>query len=73
GSEVETVEKYGCQDVVRDVVAGVEKFERGVGIDGENEQGKSLLEGMEMVYGQLVEGLKNEGVEAIEAVGKEFG
>ncbi|MEC4587403.1 nucleotide exchange factor GrpE, partial [Bacillus safensis] len=41
-------------------------------IDPDNEQTKSLLEGMQMVYRQLVEALKNEGVEPIEAVGKEF-
>jgi molecular chaperone GrpE len=33
---------------------------------------KSLLQGMEMVYRQLVTALTNEGVEEIKAVGEEF-
>jgi molecular chaperone GrpE len=41
-------------------------------IEADNEQSKSLLQGMEMVYRGLVEAMKKEGVEAIETVGKEF-
>ena len=33
---------------------------------------KSLLQGMEMVYRSLLDALKKEGAEQIEAVGKEF-
>jgi molecular chaperone GrpE len=33
---------------------------------------KSILQGMDMVYRQLVEALKKEGVEAIESVGQPF-
>ena len=33
---------------------------------------KPLLQGMEMVYRSLLDALKKEGVEQIEAVGKEF-
>ena len=38
----------------------------------DNDQTKSLLQGMEMVYRGLLDALKKEGVEQIEAVGKEF-
>ncbi|MCY7538446.1 nucleotide exchange factor GrpE, partial [Bacillus pumilus] len=71
-TEVETVQKYRSQHVVSDLLPALDNFERALGIDPDNEQAKSLLEGMQMVYRQLVEALKNEGVEPIEAVGKEF-
>ncbi|MFE5471662.1 nucleotide exchange factor GrpE [Bacillus safensis] len=71
-TEVETVQKYRSQHVVNDLLPALDNFERALGIDPDNEQTKSLLEGMQMVYRQLVEALKNEGVEPIEAVGKEF-
>jgi molecular chaperone GrpE len=41
-------------------------------VEADNEQTKVLLQGMDMVYRSLVEALKKEGVEPIEAVGKEF-
>ncbi|WP_224925905.1 nucleotide exchange factor GrpE [Bacillus pumilus] len=71
-TEVETAQKYRSQHVVSDLLPALDNFERALGIDPDNEQAKSLLEGMQMVYRQLVEALKNEGVEPIEAVGKEF-
>jgi len=71
-TEVETVQKYRSQHVVSDLLPALDNFERALGIDPDNEQTKSLLEGMQMVYRQLVEALKNEGVEPIEAGGKEF-
>ena len=41
-------------------------------MEADSEQAKSILQGMEMVYRSLLEALKNEGAEPIEAVGKEF-
>ena len=41
-------------------------------MEADNEQAKSLLQGMEMVYRGLLDALKKEGAEQIEAVGKEF-
>ncbi|MEI4789276.1 nucleotide exchange factor GrpE [Bacillus sp. FJAT-53060] len=71
-TEVETVQKYRSQHVVSDLLPALDNFERALGIDPDNEQTKSLLEGMQMVYRQLVDALKNEGVEPIDAAGKEF-
>ncbi|MFJ5964811.1 nucleotide exchange factor GrpE [Bacillus sp. NPDC093026] len=71
-TEVETAQKYRSQHVVSDLLPALDNFERALGIDPDNEQTKSLLEGMQMVYRQLLEALKKEGVEPIEAVGKEF-
>ncbi|WP_462412270.1 nucleotide exchange factor GrpE [Neobacillus sp. Marseille-QA0830] len=68
----EASEKYRAQKLVTDLLPAMDNFERALQIEADNEQAKSLLQGMEMVYRSLADALKKEGVESIEAVGKEF-
>lgn len=68
----EASEKYRVQKLAIDLLPALDNFERALKIEAENEQSKSLLQGMEMVYRGLLDALKKEGVEAIEAVEKEF-
>ena len=68
----EAAEKYRAQKLVTELLPALDNFERALKIEADNEQTKSLLQGMDMVYRSLVEALKTEGVEAIEAVGNEF-
>jgi molecular chaperone GrpE len=70
--EQEASEKYRAQKLATDLLSALDNFERAIQIEAENEQTKSLLQGMEMVYRGLIDALKKEGVEPIEAVGKEF-
>lgn len=70
--DLEAVEKYRAQSLVTDLLPIIDNFERGLKLEVDNEQAKSLLQGMEMVYRSLLDALKKEGVEPIEAVGKEF-
>ncbi|MEH7109575.1 nucleotide exchange factor GrpE [Bacillus sp. JJ1764] len=70
--EQEASEKYRAQKLATDLLPALDNFERAMQMEAENEQTKSLLQGMEMVYRSLVDALKKEGVEPIEAVGKEF-
>lgn len=70
--EMEASQKYRSQNIVTDLLPALDSFERALQVETDNEQTKSLLQGMEMVHRQLVEALKKEGVEAIEAVGQEF-
>lgn len=70
--DLEASEKYRAQSLITNLLPAIDNFERGLQIEAENEQVKSLLQGMEMVYRSLLEALKSEGVEQIEAVGKEF-
>jgi molecular chaperone GrpE len=70
--DIEASEKYRAQKLAIELLPALDNFERALNIEADNEQSKSLLQGMEMVYRGLVEALKKEGVEAIEAVGKEF-
>lgn len=70
--EKQAAEKYRSQSLVSDILPALDNFERAMQVEANDEQMKSLLQGMEMVYRQLQEALVKEGVEAIEAVGKQF-
>ncbi|MGX5633936.1 nucleotide exchange factor GrpE, partial [Bacillus thuringiensis] len=68
----QTAEKYRAQNLVSDILPALDNFERAMQVEATDEQTKSLLQGMEMVHRQLLEALTKEGVEVIEAVGKQF-
>jgi molecular chaperone GrpE len=68
----EASEKYRAQKLATNMLPALDNFERALKMDADNEQTKSLLQGMDMVYRNLVDALKTEGIEAIESVGKEF-
>lgn len=70
--ELEASAKYRAQSVITDLLPAIDNFERAMKMEVENDQAKSLMQGVEMVYRSLLDALKNEGVEVIEAVGKEF-
>ncbi|WP_226673181.1 nucleotide exchange factor GrpE [Rossellomorea aquimaris] len=70
--ENEAKEKYRAQGLITELLPALDNFERALNIEADNEQTKQLLQGMEMVHRSLVEALKKEGVEPIEAVGQEF-
>jgi molecular chaperone GrpE len=70
--EMEAAEKYRAQSLVSDLLPALDNFERALKIETENEQAKSILQGMEMVYRSILDALKKEGVEVIEAVGRPF-
>lgn len=70
--DLEAAQKYRVQSLATDLLQALDNFERATKIEADNEQTKSLLQGMDMVYNGIVEALKKEGVEAIESVGKEF-
>jgi molecular chaperone GrpE len=68
----EASEKYRAQKLITHLLPALDNFERAIQMEAENEHTKALLQGMDMVYRGLLEALKKEGVEVIEAVGKEF-
>jgi molecular chaperone GrpE len=68
----EAAEKYRAQKLITELLPALDNFERALKMETDNEQAKTLQQGMEMVYRSLAEALKKEGAEAIEAVGKEF-
>jgi molecular chaperone GrpE len=70
--EAEANEKYRAQKLIIDILPAVDNFERALSMEVENDQAKSLKQGMEMVYRSLLDALLKEGLQPIEAVGKEF-
>lgn len=70
--EREADAKYRSQRLVEELLPVLDNFERALSMKAESEEGKNFLQGMEMVYKQLLEALNKEGVSVIEAVGKPF-
>lgn len=68
----EADEKYRAQHLITNLLPALDNFERAMQIEADNEQTKALLDGVGMVYKSIIEALKSEGAEQIEAVGKEF-
>ncbi|WP_078577121.1 nucleotide exchange factor GrpE [Salipaludibacillus agaradhaerens] len=70
--EKESAAKYRSQSLAEKLLPALDNFERGMMITPQEEETKSLLQGMEMVYRQLKDALAEEGIEPIETVGKPF-
>ncbi|KGA98453.1 heat shock protein GrpE [Alkalihalobacillus alcalophilus ATCC 27647 = CGMCC 1.3604] len=70
--EKEAAAKYRSQSIIESLLPVLDNFERALVVEPESEETKSLLTGMDMVYRQLQDALKNEGVELIPTVGETF-
>lgn len=70
--DMEAAQKYRVQNLATDLLQSLDNFERALNIKTENEETKSILKGMEMVYKGIMDALKREGVEPIESVGQPF-
>lgn len=70
--DMEAAQKYRAQSLVSEIIPALDNFERALQIEADNDQTKSLLQGMNMVYNQLVQALQNEGVEPFNSVGEQF-
>ncbi|MGN1400740.1 MAG: nucleotide exchange factor GrpE [Bacillus sp. (in: firmicutes)] len=70
--DLEAAQKYRVQSLAGDLIEALDNFERALAVQSESEETKNMRQGLEMVYKSIVEALKKEGVEAIEAVGKDF-
>ncbi|MCD8501261.1 MAG: nucleotide exchange factor GrpE [Bacillaceae bacterium] len=70
--EKEAASKYRAQSLIEDLLPVLDNFDRALNVNVESEETKSLLQGVEMVYRQLNDALKNEGLTLIESVGQSF-
>lgn len=68
----EAAAKYRAQNIIEEIIPAIDNFDRALGVKVESEDAKALLKGMEMVYRQLTDALKGEGLEIIETVGQSF-
>ncbi len=64
--------EIGAKDVIDKILPVVDNFERGLGAVKEEEKEDPFVQGMEMVYKQLMSTLEGIGVKPIEAAGQEF-
>lgn len=69
--EKEAERKYKAQELVTELLPVMDNFERALKVEN-TEANSSLVEGISMVYRQLEDALKNNGVEVIETEGQEF-
>lgn len=65
-------QKYRAQELITDLLPVLDNFERALNFEAKHEETKSHINGMKMIYNNLLDALKKEGVKEIEAVGKEF-
>ncbi|GIN10574.1 protein GrpE [Shouchella clausii] len=70
--EKEAQAKYRAQGFIEKLLPALDNFERALLVEPKNEEAKQLLQGMEMVYRQVEEALKQEGVEPIPTEGELF-
>ena len=70
--EIETNNMYKSQKVITEILPSLDNLERALQVESDNEEIKSLLKGVEMVYEGLLNVLKSEGVELIETENAQF-
>lgn len=64
--------EVGAKSVIEKILPVLDNFERGLAGVPEEEKGTPFVEGIEMVYKQILTAFEEIGVKPIEAVGKEF-
>ena len=70
--EIETNNVYKSQKVITEILPSLDNLERALQVESDNEEIKSLLKGVEMVYEGLLNVLTSEGVELIETENAQF-
>ncbi len=70
--EHENILKYVTQDLVTSLLPLLDNFERSISVENPSDEVKNFIKGYEMIYNQFIGILKDNNVEVIEAVGKEF-
>ena len=64
--------EIGAKTVIEKILPVMDNFERGLAAVPEEEKTSSFVEGMELIYKQMLTSFEELGVKPIEAVGKEF-
>ncbi len=73
GKEKEEWYRYASQEIVEKLLPMIDNFDRALAaIEQGNPEVRNVFSGVVMIHRQLVDILQGEGLEALEAVGKEF-
>lgn len=70
--EAELNRKYRIQSFALEILPVIDNLERALAQEVESEEAMNYRKGVEMIYAQLVNALKNEGVEEIDVLNKPF-
>lgn len=70
--EFDTANKYKMQNFGKEILPVIDNLERALIVKNDSEDIKTYVKGFEMIYHQLVELLKKEGITEIEASDKPF-
>ena len=70
--DAEAAKKYRAQDLVTNLLPALDNFDRAIKSTAETDETKPIIQGMNMILTSILTALKEEGVEVIESVGKEF-
>lgn len=70
--EKSSMYEIGSRSVIEKILPIIDNFERGLAAVPEDQEKDAFVEGMEMVYKQLMDSLEEIDVKPIEAVGQEF-
>lgn len=68
----EALQKYRSQSVLTNLIPILDNFERALAVEAKEDEARSLMEGMDMIYRSLTDALKAEGLVEIEACDQEF-
>ncbi len=70
--EIDEFRKYASEKIIVKVVEVMDNLERALQSSNQTKDFDSLVKGVEMTFSQLKRVIQEEGVEALESVGKEF-
>ena len=71
-NEFEKNNKYKLQDFGKEVLPIIDNLERALQASKDSDELKNYAKGFEMIYMQLVEALKKQGIEEIDCLNKDF-
>lgn len=71
-NDADMIRKYRIQGFAADILPAIDNLERALNVVSENEEVKNYMNGVNMVYQQIMNALTNEGVSVIEAKDKPF-
>lgn len=71
-NDADTLRKYRIQSFAQDILPAIDNLERALNVEVSSDEMKNYIEGINMIYQQLMTSLNREGVNVIEAKDKPF-
>lgn len=70
--EKESLYQYAAQEIITSLLPVMDNFDRALKVDTKETTVDNFYQGIDMVYNQLLESLKENGLEEINSVGEKF-